>query len=429
MFDWRQLQRFGIDEQRLPLGSILRFKEPSFWELYKWRIVAVVSLFILEALLIVGLLINRNRRRQAEEETARFASRVEAEHERLEEVVGNVPGIVWESRIQPGSKTRKAVFVSSYVESMLGYSVDEWLSTPGFLQTIILEEDREEVSRESAAILESGEEGVLRFRWRAKDGRVLWVESHLAVMRDETGKTVGLRGVTLDITDRKRNEQALQQLTGRLLTLQDEERKRVAAELHDGLGQSLAIIKNRAMIGLRDQTHQDRVMEQLEEIASTATASILEVREIAHNLRPYELDRLGLVAAIESMIERVSDSTSINISSDLERIEGLLSPEAETSVYRIVQEGLNNVTKHSHATAALIEIKKINKQLTISVQDNGKGISRPAPTDNGNDAAGFGLVGIAERVRVLGGSLAIDSQPSRGTTITVRLELPDGKRE
>lgn len=228
---------------------------------------------------------------------------------------------------------------------------------------------------------------------------------------------------------RYRSQQALQHLTGRLLMLQEEERRRVAGELHDGLGQNLAIIKNRALIGLRDQTNQERVIEQLEEIASTATASILEVREIAHNLRPYELDRLGLVAAVESMIERVSESTSINLSAALEPIDGLLSPETETSAYRIVQEGLNNVVKHSHATAARIEIKKRAKQLVLSVQDNGDGIPPPTQIDNGDSSSGFGLAGIAERVRVLGGTFIIDSEPSRGTTLSVRLELRNGSEK
>jgi signal transduction histidine kinase len=286
MFDWRQLRRWRIDERRLPPGSILLFRVPSFWEMYKWRVVAISLLCLLEALLILWLLINRKRIR--------------------------------------------------------------------------------------------------------------------------------------------RSQRAVQHLSGRLLMLQDEERRRVAAELHDGLGQNLAIIKNRAMIGLRDQTDHGRAREQLEEIAATATASIAEVREIAHNLRPYELDRLGLATAIESMIERVSDSTTIKLSANLERIEGLLSPEAETSVYRIVQEGLNNVIKHSKATAAQIDIKRTGNQLAISVHDNGAGISAPVTGANGNQANGFGLVGIAERVRVLGGSLVVDSQPARGTAINISLELANG---
>ena len=207
MFDWRQLRRWSIDETQIPAGSVVRYKEFSMWELYKWRIVGVVLLCILEALLIVWLLINRSRRRRAEEETARFASKVKAERERLEEIVSNVPGVVWESRIQPGTNKRTTVFISPLVESMLGYSVEEWLQTPGFAQSIILEEDREKATSEIEAILDSGKEGVLRFRWVAKDGRVVWVETHLAVMHDETGGIVGLRGVTLDISERMQAEE------------------------------------------------------------------------------------------------------------------------------------------------------------------------------------------------------------------------------
>jgi PAS domain S-box-containing protein len=209
MFDWRKLRRWGIDESRLPAGSEVRFKEPTFWEQYKWRIVGVVSLCILEALLIVWLLISRARRREAERESERLARVAEAERRRLDEVVSNVPGIVWETRFEADHTTRKAYFVSDHVEQMLGYSVDEWLSTPNFALTILVDEDRERITRATEAMLESGKEGFLEFRWMAKDGRVLWVEAQIAAIRDETGQSVGLRGVTMDITDRKKAEAAL----------------------------------------------------------------------------------------------------------------------------------------------------------------------------------------------------------------------------
>jgi PAS domain S-box-containing protein len=211
MFDWRELRRRGISEGKLPPGSIVRFKELSFWEQYKWRIVGVISLCILEALLIVYLLFTRARRRRAEKESERFARLAEAGRRRLDEVVSNTPGVVWESRIEPGTDTRKAYFVSDYVEKMLGYSADEWLSMPEVALTIVHEEDRARTAREAELILESGKEGVIQSRWVAKDGRVLWTETQLAAICDETGKPLGLRGVTMDITNRKQGEEALQQ--------------------------------------------------------------------------------------------------------------------------------------------------------------------------------------------------------------------------
>ncbi|HSF23196.1 MAG TPA: PAS domain S-box protein, partial [Blastocatellia bacterium] len=211
MFDWRQLRRWQIDESSLPRGSIVRYRETSFLENYKWEIAGVVTLFIVEALFIVGLLISSARRKRAEEESRRFAALAKAEHRRLDEVVHNVPGIVWESRLEPNQARRKDQFVSEYVETMLGYSVDEWLSTPGFWLSIIPEEDREKALRESDQVFASGREGVSQFRWLRKDGRVRWVEALLAPIRDETGKTVGLRGVTIDITDRKMAEESLKQ--------------------------------------------------------------------------------------------------------------------------------------------------------------------------------------------------------------------------
>ena len=262
----------------------------------------------------------------------------------------------------------------------------------------------------------------MEVRIRRADGQYRWVGGTAVPRLMPNGDLAGYIGSCLDITERRQAEQVRQQLTVRLMMMQDEERKRVAAELHDGLGQSLAIIKNRAMIGLRYQTFQHQLVEQLQEISVTASAAIQEVRQIAHNLRPYELDRLGLVSAIESMIQRVSESTSIQLSACLNHVEGLLSPDAETSIYRIVQEGLSNVIKHSYATVARIEILRDGNHLIVSVQDNGMGIPLSKPGSNGHSSGGVGLAGIAERVRGLGGTLQIDSQPERGTKITIHLE-------
>ena len=210
-FDSRALQRWWISEQQLPPGSIVRFKEPSFWEHYKWYILAFLAVSMLEALLIGGLVINRAKRRQAEAESQRLAGLAEAQRQRLDEVISNVPGVVWVARLVPGSTAMKVQFINDYVEKLLGYSVEEWLSVPDFVKSIIYDEDREEFLRRSDAILARSEDGTLRFRWRAKDGQVLWAEAQVTPILDETGNVAGVRGVTLDITQHMRAEAALTQ--------------------------------------------------------------------------------------------------------------------------------------------------------------------------------------------------------------------------
>ena len=210
-FDWRELRRWGIDESRLPAGSIVLYKEFSVWELYKWRIIGVISLCILEALLIVGLLINRAKRKQAQRESQRFGELARAEHRRLDEVVSNVPGLVWEIGIDPVSGERKTRFVSGYVEQMLGYRAEDFLGSAGFGLSLMPEEDRERVEHETNEIFEAGTSGTIQFRWQTKDGCLLWVESHLTTICDESGKTVGLRGVTMDVSDRQQAVEALKQ--------------------------------------------------------------------------------------------------------------------------------------------------------------------------------------------------------------------------
>src|SRR5262249_14687955 len=136
-------------------------------------------------------------------------------------------------------------------------------------------------------------------------------------------------------------------------------------------------------------------------------------------LRPHELGKLGLVQAIKSMVSKISDSSTLQLSTDLDEVDGLLSEEAETSIYRIVQEALNNVVKHAEASEAKVTLKRTGVELLIAVTDNGKGIVTPS---NG-ERNGFGLVGIAERARLLGGSCVVDSIAGQGTMLKLALTM------
>ncbi|MFL6466688.1 MAG: sigma 54-interacting transcriptional regulator, partial [Pyrinomonadaceae bacterium] len=205
MFDWRQLQKWSISESRLPQGSTVQFKQPTFWEEYKWYAIGLTTAVTVETLLIVFLIYLRVRRRQAENEAKQLSSR-------LSEIVSNVPGIVWESRAVEGQNQRTTTFISDYVQKMLGYSPDEWLKQPpGFGLDLVPEEERERVLRESDAVIESGQEGVSEFRWKTKDGQIRWIENYLSPLVDGDSSIVGLRGVALDVTDRKLAENRLRE--------------------------------------------------------------------------------------------------------------------------------------------------------------------------------------------------------------------------
>jgi len=220
--------------------------------------------------------------------------------------------------------------------------------------------------------------------------------------------------------------QALQEAFSRqLIASQEEERKRIAAELHDSLGQSLLIIKNHASLGLMTSQDSLAARDQFDRIAESASESIEEVRQIARNLRPHHLDRLGLTQAIEAMIESVAGSTPIHLTSEIIPIDGVFPKDAEITVFRIVQESLNNIIKHSQATEAKIAIGRDSRAVTITIEDNGRGFA--AQNSYSSQPGGFGLTGIAERVKILGGEHAIESSPGRGARIIVK--LPASGRE
>ncbi|MFN7928986.1 MAG: two-component regulator propeller domain-containing protein [Blastocatellia bacterium] len=205
----------------------------------------------------------------------------------------------------------------------------------------------------------------------------------------------------------------------RLIESQEAERKRIATELHDGLGQNLVVIKNRAALGLKKGDEKERVAKEFNNISESATQALDEVREITNNLRPQLLDRLGLTKAIQAMLKKVSDV--VEIESEIDSIDNIFNESEEISVYRIIQESLNNIIKHANAANAKVKIKRTESQILIAIEDNGKGF------DTTNSSSGLGLVGLKERAQLLNAELVIDSKPGKGTVIQVEIRLLDKK--
>lgn len=203
----------------------------------------------------------------------------------------------------------------------------------------------------------------------------------------------------------------------RLIESQEAERKRLAGELHDSLAQTLMIVKNWALVGLNSLTEDNPAREHLTEISENASLAIEEVREISRNLRPHQLERLGLTSTIEQMVRQIRSSTDIEFLTETDNIDGLLSKESEINLYRVLQECLNNILKHSGATTAWLSIKRTASGAQIICRDNGKGFN----PETISLSSGMGLIGMAERVRMLDGRYTIESVPGKGVTIHITI--------
>jgi signal transduction histidine kinase len=208
-----------------------------------------------------------------------------------------------------------------------------------------------------------------------------------------------------------------------LIASQESERKRIAAELHDSLGQRLVLIKNLALIFLKSEFSKGTPPpNEVEEISSEASLALGEIREISYNLRPYQLDRIGLTKAVQALIRKASAAASIEFTTEIAEIDNVLPKDHEISFYRILQESINNVVRHSQATQVHIVVAHKTERILLTIRDNGKGFA-PEAVRPAAGSGGFGLIGISERAQLIGGTSRIESTPGHGTTIFIEVDL------
>ncbi len=207
-----------------------------------------------------------------------------------------------------------------------------------------------------------------------------------------------------------------EEFSKKIIKSQEDERKRIAAELHDSLGQDLVVIRSKALLNIK-KTDDPVYKNQLSEICELTSMTINDIREISYNLRPHQLDRLGLIKTLNSLIKNMNNSTDIDFVFDFDQLDQKPDPEIEINIYRIVQECFNNIIKHSKATEVLLKLNIVGRMMLILVSDNGKGFNIEKNLDIENK--GFGLKGIPERVKLFGGSFHITSKIGRGTQIKI----------
>ena len=211
----------------------------------------------------------------------------------------------------------------------------------------------------------------------------------------------------------KKENEKQKRFAEQLIDSQERERRRIASELHDGLGQQILVIKNRAELAQLQVDNPTEIAEQLSEITKSAVISISDVRTISYGLRPVHLEKFGLTEAITNLFDQIKSTSTIEWSYHIDRIDETIAKEKEINFYRVLQEASKNILKHSSASQASVMVKLFETEIRVSLWDDGKGFAMKKMEGLG----GLGFLGMKERVENLGGSLVVQSSLGEGTVV------------
>jgi PAS domain S-box-containing protein len=260
-----------------------------------------------------------------------------------------------------------------------------------------------------------------------RDGKRIMVASRQVLQRDAQGRTIGILEINRDVTSRKEAEEALRNLSARLLQLQDEERRRIARELHDSTGQSLAaLVIHLSAVSAKIADMDPAAADLLREAILLSQKASDETRTLSYLLYPPTLDYAGLRSALEWYIEGFMQRSKVKVELKMSLGPNRLPEIVERTLFRIVQESLTNIFRHAGSDTASVQIDARSGIVRLEVADNGKGIPEEimATLNSSGGQLGVGIRGMRERVRQLGGWLQIGSRPT-GTTIIVTLSLKE----
>jgi PAS domain S-box-containing protein len=255
-----------------------------------------------------------------------------------------------------------------------------------------------------------------------KDRSIIWTSENVHAVRDESGKLLYYEGIVEDVTLRKEVEKERLELLRRLVRAQEDEQRRISRELHDQMGQSLAALLL-GLKSLKDSVHTEPARGQIERVQDITTRIANELHSLVRELRPTALDDLGLYTALSNYIEEWSEQSNIPVDFHSNGfLNQRLDSQLESTVYRIVQEALNNVLKHAKAQSVSIILERRANRVSVIVEDDGVGFDVEELMKTPARNRRFGLLGMQERVMLVGGTVNIESTPGVGTTVLVHID-------
>ena len=413
LYDWRELKRWSIPESAFPPGGLVRYRQFSLWEDHWREILGAIFLILSEGALTFGLVVNLRRRKKAEQ------SLVESEM-RLNLAADSAGAGLWRLNVNTGQ-----IWATERALELYGFSPGHEVDFKKFL-AIVHDEDREQTLHSIEKAIRDKKELSHEYRITLPDGSIRWmaVKGGYIPLLDGSDN---LTGVSIDNTERKKTEGALRQgkqelrdLMGRLITVQEEERSHIARELHDDITQRLAVLAIEiGTLELQREPDSQNYREKLHTIKESLVRLSEDIHALSRQLHPSILDDLGLVRAVEAESDRFSRKKGIRVFFNHEELPPAIPRDIALALYRVTQEGLRNIAKHSGATTAHVELQGLPDAIFLTVADTGCGFD----SRNGRQKPGVGLASMKERIELVHGSITIDSTPGEGTVINVRVPL------
>lgn len=359
-------------------------------------------------------------------ERRRALAALQESESRLQGIAANVPGVVFRlERARPGDPALFA-FIGEGSESLVGYRASTLLAPDHGLRSLVHPDDKADYHRTQDQAFDSDSDWHWQGRMLTHTGESRWVDIKAMARRLADGRVIW-DGVVWDISDNKRNELALAEsqarlrdLSAHLESVREEEKARIAREVHDELGQVLTVLKlETSMCELGFADLDPGLRERLDNMKKLIANLFQLVRDVATALRPPILDA-GIASAIEWQARRFEARTQIPCLVEVPEYVPPLSDAKATGLFRILQESLTNVMRHAQAHTVTVRLELLGDSLRLSISDDGRGFDPAAIR-----ADSFGLVGMRERVLMLGGQLSLDSRPGEGTLLRVRVPLSD----
>lgn len=305
----------------------------------------------------------------------------------------------------------------------LGYTKGEFIGKA--LKYFLTEESAAKMNKDFPKLLMNGKIFGRDRQFVTKNGKIIDVIVNATIEYDEHHNPIKTRASFEDITKLKRTERLVHNLSQMLIQAQEQERKLISCELHDGIAQNLSTLKLQCRLIFKEQSAlSDEIKDHLTDMNKLIDLTVRDVRDLAYNLRPPDLDYLGLVDSLKSFCEEISIKNDINIDFQTAGIHELtLTSDMKINLYRLVQEGLNNIKKHAAATNAVIKLIGAYPYIILRIEDNGKGFDVKKTKYSKVHEKRMGLWGMVERVNLLQGNMLIHSQLNKGTEIVIKLPL------